>query len=75
MAAVPLFEELSGSVWEYCLNKYNNPDDLSLGGNDTRAVRGGSYWSNVRSSVAARGVGFGNGVGSGGFRVVCAASP
>ncbi len=71
-------EELSGNVWEYCLNKYDNPDDLSLGGNDRRALRGGSWYSNAeRASVAARSVDFGDSsvVNAIGFRVVCAASP
>lgn len=71
--------DLSGNVWEFCLNKYQNPIDLSLGGNVRRTVRGGSnYWSAVRSSVAARVDAFG-GIGLSldlrGFRVVCAASP
>ena len=68
-------EEMSGNVWEYCLNKYANPDDLSLDGNDRRATRGGSWrYDSVKSSVAARGGAF---VKSSlrGFRVVCAASP
>ncbi|MBE2240444.1 MAG: SUMF1/EgtB/PvdO family nonheme iron enzyme, partial [Caldilineaceae bacterium] len=69
-------EELSGNVWEYCLNKHNDPDDLNLGGDDWRAVRGGSWYTNsAGSSVAARGVGFDGNFGFGGFRVVCAASP
>ncbi|MBK8797886.1 MAG: SUMF1/EgtB/PvdO family nonheme iron enzyme [Anaerolineales bacterium] len=68
-------EEMSGGVWEYCLNKYDNPNDADLSGDDQRATRGGSwYWSAQDSSVAARG---GDVVSSGGsgFRVVCAASP
>ena len=39
-------EEMSGGVWEYCLNKYDNPNDADLSGDDQRATRGGSwYWS------------------------------
>ena len=37
-------EEMSGNVWEYCLNKYDNLDDLTLGGDDRRA--GGSWFYN-----------------------------
>jgi formylglycine-generating enzyme required for sulfatase activity len=69
-------EEMSGCVWEYCLNKYADPADLDLAGDDRRAVRGGSWYSNPdRASVAARGDGVGNLVDNDGFRVVCAASP
>ncbi len=70
-------EEMSGSVWEYCLNKYKNPADLDSAGNDRRARRGGSWGSNPdRASVAARDDDFGNNdVDDIGFRVVCAASP
>ena len=70
-------EELSGNVWEFCLNKYDKPDDLSLGGSDSHAARGGSfYYKVVRSSVAARDGGiFNPNVNYVGFRVVCAASP
>jgi formylglycine-generating enzyme required for sulfatase activity len=69
-------EELSGNVWEFCLNKYDDSDDLNLGGDDRRAMRGGSwYYNSERSSVASRGDGVGSGSGGRGFRVVCAASP
>ena len=69
--------DLSGNVWEYCLNKYDNPGALSLGGTDYRAIRGGSwYYDPVSSSVAARVAGFVDvSVNACGFRVVCAASP
>ncbi len=70
-------EEMSGNVWEYCLNKYYNPKDLDLGGTDWRAVRGGSWFTSTEgSSVAARGdvVDYDDFVNRG-FRVVLAASP
>ncbi|MFO7634071.1 MAG: SUMF1/EgtB/PvdO family nonheme iron enzyme, partial [Caldilinea sp.] len=68
-------EEMSGNVWEVCLNKHDNPDDLSLSGDDGRAMRGGSlYDDSVRSSVAARVRDLNINDGSGGFRVVSAAS-
>lgn len=69
-------EEMIGNVWEYCLNKFDNHDDISLGGSDLRAMRGGSRLYNyVRSSVAARDGGIGDDGDDDGFRVVCAASP
>jgi len=71
--------DLSGNVWEFCLNKFDKPDDLSLGGTDRRVLRGGSHYSSaVRSSVAARVDGIDGSFGDSGgwgFRVVCAASP
>lgn len=68
--------DLSGNVWEWCLNKYQEPDDLSLGGTDQRVLRGGSwYYNSVGSSVAARGGGVASISYGVGFRVVCAASP
>ena len=35
--------DLSGNVWEWCLNKYDDPEDTSIGGDDGRVVRGGSW--------------------------------
>jgi formylglycine-generating enzyme required for sulfatase activity len=71
-------EELSGNVWEYCMNKYKSPNDLSMDGGGWRAIRGGSWYSNVEgSSVVARVVDVVQGglSVSRGLRVVCAASP
>ena len=36
--------DMSGNVWEWCLNKYNNPKDTSIGGYVSRVVRGGSWY-------------------------------
>jgi hypothetical protein len=35
--------DMSGNVWEWCLNKYVKPKDRSLGGEQKRVVRGGSW--------------------------------
>lgn len=40
--------DLSGNVWEWCLNKYTSTDDTSLTGRDLRVLRGGS-WTSERS--------------------------
>ncbi|MGB7990722.1 MAG: SUMF1/EgtB/PvdO family nonheme iron enzyme [Candidatus Methylophosphatis roskildensis] len=65
--------DLSGNVWEWCLNKYDAPNDTTPGGDARRVVRGGS-WNNYREDARCasrvdshpghRGVGFG-------FRLVC----
>lgn len=35
--------ELSGNVWEWCLNEYDKPKNIGLGGSQVRVVRGGSW--------------------------------
>ncbi len=35
--------DLSGNVWEWCLNTYENPNNISVSGTDSRVVRGGSW--------------------------------
>jgi formylglycine-generating enzyme required for sulfatase activity len=44
--------DMSGNVWEWCLNKYDDPKDTSLEGLDKRVVRGGS-WGNYGDDVRA----------------------
>ncbi len=35
--------DLSGNLWGWCLNRYNEPDNVDLSGTDLRVVRGGSW--------------------------------
>ena len=44
--------DLSGNVWEWCLNEYENPDNFLETGSVMRVLRGGS-WNDVVDSAAA----------------------
>jgi formylglycine-generating enzyme required for sulfatase activity len=44
--------DMSGNVWEWCLNEYSNPEKISLSGNAARVVRGGS-WRGYRVDMRA----------------------
>jgi formylglycine-generating enzyme required for sulfatase activity len=35
--------DMAGNVWEWCLNKYDDPNDNAIGGKDWRVWRGGSW--------------------------------
>lgn len=35
--------DMSGNVWEWCLNEYDNPERIAPGGGGRRVVRGGSW--------------------------------
>ncbi|MCP5018643.1 MAG: SUMF1/EgtB/PvdO family nonheme iron enzyme, partial [Ketobacter sp.] len=46
--------DLSGNVWEWCRNKYKNPDDVSVDqSGDIRTLRGGSWGFNLDLARAA----------------------
>ena len=42
--------DLSGNVWEWCLNKFEAPDDVDVKGDALRVLRGGS-WFNYRDGA------------------------
>ncbi len=44
--------DLSGNVWEWCLNEYDNPERIQLEGDAMRVVRGGS-WGDLGNVAAA----------------------
>jgi formylglycine-generating enzyme required for sulfatase activity len=35
--------DLSGNVWEWCLNEYDNPERVQLEGHEWRVLRGGTW--------------------------------
>jgi formylglycine-generating enzyme required for sulfatase activity len=44
--------DLSGNVWEWCLNEYEKPEPTGLGGRESRALRGGS-WGGIQAYARA----------------------
>jgi formylglycine-generating enzyme required for sulfatase activity len=44
--------DLSGNVWEWCLNEYRKPQNVELRGNSTRVLRGGA-WDNYQDRARA----------------------
>ena len=44
--------DLSGNVWEWCLNEYENPNKVEPGGKAARVLRGGSWYDDPESSRA-----------------------
>jgi hypothetical protein len=66
--------DVAGNVWEWCLNKYDDPDDTDTQGRDLRSLRGGSWLADPALARAADrdGVVADGRRGAVGFRVVCA---
>jgi formylglycine-generating enzyme required for sulfatase activity len=44
--------EMSGNVWEWCLNEHSNPEKIEVSGDDPRVVRGGS-WNHIQGFARA----------------------
>jgi formylglycine-generating enzyme required for sulfatase activity len=66
--------DCSGNVWEWCLNKYDDPEDTDTTGQDMRVLRGGS-WDFSQDGARADDRRYGRPYGRlnvNGFRVVCA---
>lgn len=69
--------DVSGNVWEWCLNEDGNPEKTGLGGTAARVVRGGSWYSLQSLARAAYRRGGDPNVRDGavGFRVVAGVRP
>jgi formylglycine-generating enzyme required for sulfatase activity len=35
--------DMAGNAWEWCLNKYEKVEEVAIGGEDRRVLRGGSW--------------------------------
>ncbi len=44
--------DLSGNVWEWCLNEYRNPEHTLVSGDATRVLRGGSWYYDPENASA-----------------------
>ncbi len=70
--------DMSGNIWEWCLNEYDKPDNFLETGTANRVLRGGSWNDNVvnASALARHWFWYSDRFGNFGFRVVVvAASP
>ncbi|ASF45761.1 formylglycine-generating enzyme family protein [Methylovulum psychrotolerans] len=66
--------DLSGNVWEWCLNSYQDPGNTALSGTFSRVLRGGSWYRFQGHARASYRLSRGPGLRYGpvGFRVCCA---
>ncbi len=66
-------EDMSGNVWEWCLNEYSKPENIQLASAASRVQRGGSWnFDYYDARTGSRNLGTPNSRSSSlGFRVVC----
>ena len=69
-------EDMVGNAWEWCLNEYVDPNHCQLSGDQSRVLRGGSWFddANGTRSAARYGLHPGSRRDRLGFRVVCVSS-
>jgi len=69
--------DLSGNVWEWCLNEYNNPDRIQESRGAPRVLRGGSWVDDIHFARSVGRVRYRPAVRSNdlGFRVVLVSVP
>ncbi len=69
--------DMSGNVWEWCLNEYSNPANTQLSGTERRVLRGGSWsYDRLRARAAARlNSDPGGGLSARSFRICCVRPP
>ncbi len=65
--------DMSGNVWEWCLNTYEDPANLDFGRTDRRVLRGGSWyhWGSYAHTDMRSRYYPDHRYNAGGFRVVC----
>jgi len=66
-------QDLAGTVWEWCLNQFDAPDNQTFSVPERRVLRGGS-WNDNRDGARSADRGWYNPYGRGhliGFRVLC----
>ncbi len=70
--------DLSGNVWEWCLNQYDQPKQTKVGGEARRVLRGGSWFYDqglARCAYRSYGGDPDHRDDNVGFRLVCCVSP
>jgi C_GCAxxG_C_C family probable redox protein len=65
--------DMSGNIWEWCLNCYENPGELDLSREDRRVLRGGSWyhWGSYAHTDMRSRYYPGHRYNAGGFRIAC----